>query len=40
MQDYVVWFNDDLGIDWWCGNYQMIDNMNILHVKRITLKNL
>jgi hypothetical protein len=38
MQYYVAWCSGDLLIIGWCGSWQLVNNMNILHIKKITLK--
>jgi hypothetical protein len=40
MQDYLAWFSDNLTIDGWCGGWQLVDDMDNLYVKRITLNNM
>jgi hypothetical protein len=40
MQDYMSWYIGDLIFGGWYDNWQLMNNMDILHVKRITLNNL
>jgi hypothetical protein len=40
MQDYVAWCSDDLSIIEWCDRWQLVDNVDILHVKKIALNDL
>jgi hypothetical protein len=38
MQNYVAWCSGDLLIVEWCDTWQLIDDIDSLYVKKITLK--
>jgi hypothetical protein len=40
MQDYVAWCSGDLAINVWYGNWQLMDDVDSLHVKKNTLNDL
>jgi hypothetical protein len=35
MQAYVIWCSDNLIIYEWYGSWQLVDDVNILHVKKL-----
>jgi hypothetical protein len=40
MQDYVAWYSGDLIIGGWYGSWQLVNNVDTLHIKRIVLNDL
>jgi hypothetical protein len=37
MQNYVAWYSGNLTINGWCGSWQLVDDVDILYVKRMDL---